>query len=165
MSETPATLVERREQLRDRVAKLDGRIAGRIKLRDEIEERGDEPPFELSEEIGNLLKASADAVEYLNDTFRESTVLLYEQQERDRAGAFKTAEGRVADVRSDAPAGLEGKELEEIIFVLRTKHKWTWQAIVDWLVAKGVTKKRGGSNWHTSDVYAIHKKGFKQAAA
>lgn len=167
MREMPAGWVARKAQLEERLAKQDARIAARIKLRDEIEARGEDAPAHLSEEIGALLKSSADTVEHMKDLDRESVILAFEQEDREKATAFKPREKREGDlaVALDAPAGLESKELEEIVFVLRTKQKWTWQNIVDWLVAKGVTKKRGGSNWHTSDVYAIHKKGFKSTAA
>jgi hypothetical protein len=158
----PAELQKRRDSLTERLALLDGQIAVLQRKQDESDEEA-----AYSELLGSLLRQSADTVDHLHDSYRETVVLLYEQQERDKAeGGFdrKPREGQIV-VALDAPAGLETKSIEEMLYVLRTKQSWTWQQIVDWLVSKGVKRPKGGSDWHTSAAYAIHKKGFSPTRA
>jgi hypothetical protein len=160
----PVELQKRRRDLNERLAALDSQIAVLERKQAEAEDG-----IEYSELIGRLLKQSADTVDNLRDTFRETAILFYEQQERDKAaGGFdrKPREGEIVAVL-DAPKGLETKSVEEMLYVLRSKQNWTWQQIVDWLEAKGVQRPKGGTTWPTSAAYAIHKKGFapKRAAA
>jgi hypothetical protein len=161
----PETLLKRRGELQQRLDLLDAKIASIERKQAEADD-----PCEYSELLGSLLLQSADVITHLRDVERPTMVLFFEREEREKAqsfgrGASAATKAGVPVVIGDAPAGLEEKSLEEIVYVLRNKQKWTWQSIVDWLVSKGVTKKRGGTNWKTSDVYAIHKKGFKAGDA
>lgn len=167
LSETrPAAWLERKERLEARLAQQELHIARLQRLQDESDD-----PTAYSEALGRELKASAETVDHLRDLERETVILFFEREERERAGSFGRYEPKDAGVSKalqaelTAPAGLEDKTLEEIIYVLRTKQKWTWQQIADWLVAHSIKRPKGGSEWHTSAVYAIHKKGFNPRAA
>jgi hypothetical protein len=131
--------------------------AARERLRDDDEDEH----VRLSFRLGELLQAAARQSDLLRDLERPSMVLMYENEERAavQRSIRETPEGHVVVV-PDAPAGLESKSREEIIHVLRSKQKCTWQQIVDFLVSNGVPTAKGGK-WTTSGVYQMHKKGFR----
>lgn len=162
----PAALVERRDKLTVQLAELDARIAARQRTIEAAEKRGEEAPANVYADLSAALHQSASTVGFIKDLERPSMVLLYEREEREKAGAFKPkekGEGHV-EVALEGPKGLEKKSREEIIWTLR-KSRWTWQQIADWLMANGIKRPQGGDEWHTSAVYAIHKKGFSPSNA
>lgn len=159
------SLDRRKADLQERFDREEAMLNTRLKRYEEFEAAGEEIPTDLVLEVSGLLHATARTRDFLKDLERESVVLLHEQIDREASAGFGPRKAREGDLPTEAliaPAGLEEKSIEEIIATLRNKHKWTWQQIVDWLVAKGIKRpKAGDTKWHTSGVYAIHKRGFK----